>query len=141
MNTLRHMFEHNSRFLELSTWILEVLIASMIAYELGSAIWHKWRSKQRFKQLYKLLQQGQGLHWSAPHYSAHDMAWEGRVKAWIHDTHAFLQQYSPEAAEFFLQQPKADYFTVADNIVFWTNVLFERIEHLRHVIETPDVYF
>ena len=80
MNTLRHMFEHNSRFLELSTWILEVLIASMIAYELGSAIWHKWRSKQRFKQLYKLLQQGQGLHWSAPHYSAHDMAWEGRVK-------------------------------------------------------------
>jgi len=63
------------------------------------------------------------------------------VKAWIHDTHAFLQQYSPEAAEFFLQQPKADYFTVADNIVFWTNVLFERIEHLRHVIETPDVYF
>ena len=61
IDTLRHMFEHNSRFLELSLWVMEVLIVSMIAYEVGAAVLHKWQTKRRFKQLYKLMQEGQTL--------------------------------------------------------------------------------
>jgi hypothetical protein len=125
-------------------WVMEFLVLALIAYEVGSDVLHRQKMHRWHDALFGFMAKGQKLHWNKPddgppYGEPSAEAWENSVKAWIRETSEFLQRSSPKAAAWFLQD--STYYEVSQNVFFWDTALFERINHLRSIMERLDVYF
>jgi hypothetical protein len=139
-NTIRHMFEGIRPF-DWLMLVIETAVLALIAWEIGRDIWHKRKMRRWHDTLSGLMSKGQKLRWRQPNDDEPVAAWENSAKAWIRETGDFLEQSSPKAAAWFLQEVDSSYYEISRNKHFWDTALFTRIQNLRDIMEKCDVYF
>jgi hypothetical protein len=130
--------------------VIEVLVLLLIAYEVGSGVWHRIRRTRRSRRVLTRLSDGQALQHAAPRRSADPATislWTSNVRAWIDETNTLLCKYSLEASIAFLHnRGGADTSfgsalrEVADGAQDPYVTLQERLNNLRSIIENPEVY-
>ena len=106
-NTLRRLLSDVRPF-EYVMLVLEALVLLLIAYEVGSGIWHRLRRHRRSKRVLKYLLQGQALKSSVPTQAAplaEVNEWRSQVQEWTDSTNRMLKRYSSEASASFLPLP------------------------------------
>jgi len=145
LDTLRHAFSHGSRFLDISMWIMEFLVVILIAYEVGTTVWHKRKMRRRLARLFALLASGQNLQKAAPfrHDDAYTKNWIVDVGKWIREATESLDGYSHQAATAFSQVKKSHPHQPGINSVAGETYgdLLQYLENLRGIMEKPDVYY
>ena len=86
--------------------VVELLVLLLIAYEVGSSIWFKWKTQGRLAATFEWMSKGQMLQQNAPPAGSSDeadsTAWVAAVQQWMEQTHHFLAKYSPQAAASFI---------------------------------------
>ncbi len=143
LDTLRRLFSDVRPFEYLMLGV-EVLVLLLIAYEVGSGIWHRFRRNRRSRRVHEFFSQGQMLQSGTPGDPALVSQWLRQVEKWIIDTNGLLVRYSSQASASFLHnsgRAGMHYGGVAQDAQYGFAELQERLNNLRAIMERPDVYF
>lgn len=139
-------------------WLLgaDLLIVALIVCLDVPEKFHKKRVGKRVVLLFDYINRGQLLQAGSPqgifgpkgpHGESIVPAWIESVKQWNQETYAFLEACSPQARAAFLSDTTdgaAHYttsLTLPPQAQGWYRTMLTRLDNLRKIAETPEVYF
>jgi hypothetical protein len=125
--------------------VVELLVLALIAGEVAHKVLRYFKVKHRVKRLQEKLAEGQQLQTEAVRSRGPSQEWVKQVDNWIIRTGGQLKRYSPEALLSFQHDPGAMFNPfVADHFESTAKATYLQLQHrlnnLRRIIETPDVY-
>jgi hypothetical protein len=130
----------------ISMWVMEFLVLALIAYEVGSVIFHRRKVRTQLAGIFNLISKGHTIQRSA----LREVAGEERINEWItsvnewdEETATFLKRFSSQAVATFQQGVwrDASYAGVAFNAQRSLGLLLLRLDNLQGIMEKPEVYF
>jgi len=156
LDTLRRIFV-GSRPIDVVMLVVELLVLLLIAYEVGSGVWHKLKMRHRRSALLPYLEKGQKLLLGIPDQALepHETVerWMQEVESWTSETRNFLDEHSPNASFAFMSTVRSGTveraarrsdgttFRVTGSLGDAYQHLQTKLDNLRRIIEEPDVYF
>lgn len=129
----------------ISMWVMELMVLSLIAYEVIAAIWRHHIVKMRLKVLFRAMERGHKLLNSPPPPNSpqpQTESWHKSVDSWVEQTREVLRSYSSHAEASFMHDERAVTMGpphTSAPLVF--ALLSSRVNNLRSIMEKPDVYF
>jgi hypothetical protein len=130
--------------------VIEAVVLILIAYDVAYERTHHWKIRRRSRRVHQCFVAGQTIKKIPPPTNADAdtiKAWLGTLDKWYDSTEALPRKYSIQAEATFLHSHPTDamsrtFLHVArDKEVQWQYLnLYERLDNLQKVIESPDVY-
>jgi hypothetical protein len=140
IDILRRMLS-GARPIDTTMLVIELLILAIIAGQAALHTYRYFKVRHRLKRVHKFIFQGHALQDNAD--KVPDVKWIEQVNDWIVATSRYLQKCSSRALESFLHddnKPNLGNHRMSHESHGPCEELQERLDNLRAIMETPDIY-
>ena len=147
LDTLMRSFLRHDAF-DRAMLVIELLVLFIIGFEAVVHAWGHFKVAHRLKHVRARFAEGQELQRNAPQLGARSedvTRWVMNVDAWVNATNRLLTGYSYQASASFLHDPGHMFRLVTAHQIASAAEspyaqLQDRLNNLKRIIETPNVY-
>jgi hypothetical protein len=147
LDAFRHSFSRHDAF-DYTMLAVGIVVLILTAYQVSSDPLRAWKRSRSTTKLLPYFKQGEELYASVPRQSFEQgpaIEWTKRVEQWTKETNILLEQLSPAASAAFLHitggiTASEDWHRIHAHVYDSYRQLMERLNNLRTILETPEVY-